>query len=146
MIVTSRNGLFSLQNNNIILLKDLQCFGICNFPENIYFVFHFLGEIEKDTKQGRITRFVIQENKILEEKEIIKDLDNGVHEITSTGKDIIILQTYFQNIIRYQLDDNYFPILSSKEIITIENFPPCLNIKYINTLKVLIVKSNYYPK
>ena len=84
-----------------------------NFPNDIYLVFHFLGEIGKDTKQGKITRFVIRGDKIIEENEIIKDLDNGVHEITSTGKDIIILQTYYQNIIRYQLDDKYYPILSS---------------------------------
>ena len=117
MIITSRKGLFYFQNNESILLKDIQCFGICNFPNDIYLVFHFLGEIGKDTKQGKITRFVIRGDKIIEENEIIKDLDNGVHEITSTGKDIIILQTYYQNIIRYQLDDNYFPILSSKEIL-----------------------------
>ena len=132
MIITSRKGLFYFQNNESILLKDIQCFGICNFPNDIYLVFHFLGEIGKDTKQGKITRFVIRGDKIIEENEIIKDLDNGVHEITSTGKDIIILQTYYQNIIRYQLDDKYYPILSSKEIITIERFPPCLNIKYLN--------------
>ena len=99
MIITSRKGLFYFQNNESILLKDIQCFGICNFPNDIYFVFHFLGEKNKNTKQGRITRFVIQENKIIEEKEIITDLDNGVHEITSIGKKIIILQTYFQNVL-----------------------------------------------
>ena len=79
MIVTSREGLFSFNDGYSTLLKDIQCFGICNFPNDIYFVFHFLGEKNKNTKQGRITRFVIQENKIIEENEIITDLDNGVH-------------------------------------------------------------------
>ena len=39
----------------------------------------------------------------------------------STGKDIIIVQTYLQNVVQYQLDENYYPILSSKETITIQN-------------------------
>ena len=56
-----------------------------------------MGEIGKDTKQGKITRFVIRGDKIIEENEIIKDLDNGVHEITSTGKDIIIFEVVIQN-------------------------------------------------
>ena len=132
MIVTSRKGLFSFNDGYSTLLKDIQCFGICNFPNDIYFVFHFLVEKNKNTKQGRITRFVIQENKIIEEKEIITDLDNGVHEITSIGKKIIILQTYFQNVLQYQLDDDYFPILSSKEKIIIDSFPECLNINYLD--------------
>ena len=112
MIITSRNGLFSFQNGNSTLLKKIQCFGLCKFPNNIYYIFHFLGEKNKNTKQGRISRFIIHENEIVEEKEVITDLDNGVHEITSTGKTIIILQTYYQNVIRYQLDDDLFPSLS----------------------------------
>ena len=132
MIITSRDGLFYFQNGISTLLKDIQCFGICNFPNNIYYIFHFLGQKNKNSKQGRITRFIIQENNIIEEKDVITDIDNGVHEITSTGKDIIILQTYYQNIIRYQLDDNLLPILNTKEKIIIENFPECLNINYLD--------------
>ena len=132
MIITSRDGLFSVQNGNSILLKKIQCFGICNFPNNIYYIFHFLGEKNKDTKQGKISRFVIKGNEIIEEKEILTGLDNGVHEITSSGKNIIILQTYYQNVIRYQLDDDLFPILSTKEKLIIDNFPECLNINYLD--------------
>ena len=132
MIITSRDGLFSFQNGNSILLKKIQCFGMCKFPNNIYYIFHFLGEKNKNTKQGRISRYIIHENEIIEEKEVITDLDNGVHEITSTGKTIIILQTYYQNVIRYQLDDDLFPILSTKENLMIDNFPECLNINYLD--------------
>ena len=132
MIITSRDGLFSFQNGNFILLKKIQCFGVCNFPNNIYYIFHFLGEKNKNTKQGRISRFVIHENEIIEEKEVITDLDNGVHEITSSGKNIIILQTYYQNVLRYQLDDDLFPILSTKEKLMIDNFTECLKIDYLD--------------
>ena len=65
MIITSRDGLFSVQNGNSILLKKIQCFGICNFPNNIYYIFHFLGEKNKDTKQGKISRFVIKISPII---------------------------------------------------------------------------------
>ena len=128
MIITSRSGLYSFQDGNFELLKNIKCYGICNFPKNIYLVFHFLGIKKKNTKKGRITRFIIEKDKIIEEKEIIDNLDNGIHEITSTGNNIIILQTYYQNIIKYDLDKDYFPILESKQLIQIHNFKPCLNI------------------
>ena len=148
MIITSRSGLYSFKDGNFELLKNIKCYGICSFPKNIYYIFHFLGIKRKNTKKGRITRFIIEKDKIIEEKEIIDNLDNGIHEITSTGNNIIILQTYYQNIIKYDLDKDYFPILESKQLIQIHNFKPCLNIDYLddklnNYDDFLLTKRNY---
>ena len=132
MLITSRDGLYIFKNDSLKLLRDIKCFGICNYPNNIYFIFHFLGPKNKNTKKGRISRFIIKDENIIEEKEIIDGLDNGIHEITSTGKDIIILQTYFQNIIKYELDENFFPILETKKVIQIDKFVPCYNINYLD--------------
>ena len=59
MLVTSRDGLYIFDNFNLQKLKDIKCFGICSFPNNIYFISYFEGEKKIESYQGKLLRLVI---------------------------------------------------------------------------------------
>lgn len=87
-----------------------------NYPENPY------------NNTSKIISYKYENENLIDKKIEVDDLDFGIHEMYIYENYIYILNTYWQNIIKYNLDINQNIIKESK--IIIEPFTKALSYKY----------------
>lgn len=113
-----------LKNN-----KNVWYWGACNNNKRI-FIFHANLPEDPTNNTSKIISYIYKDNELIDEIIEIDDLDFGIHEICIKENKIYILNTYWQNIIIYILDENSNIIKESKSII--EPFKKALSYKYKN--------------
>ena len=96
-LCTTRAGLFLNENK----IMDGKFFGLTRDGSKGWYVFGTHAEdIHLPTMQGFVAYFEIHDGRVTDWKEVVKGLDNGVHQILMYKEHLYIPETYIQRITR----------------------------------------------
>lgn len=98
-LVASRQGLFVVRESVCKLIVEGLFFGITFRGSSIY-VFEACDLPRAPSRQGRILRFEVEDERIVRAEVVVKGLDNGCHAIDFVGDDLYVVDTYNQQLLR----------------------------------------------
>ncbi len=102
-ILSSRQGLFALNEQSCKLIAHGLFFGI-TFRDDALFLFEACNLPRATGSQGRILRFTLRDDRIVDTEILLKGLDNGCHGIDFLDGRLHIVDTYNQTILRAHPD------------------------------------------
>jgi hypothetical protein len=102
-IVASRQGLYAANEQDCRLLVHGFFFGITLRGEDI-FVFETCDLPRGPTRQGRLIRLTVRDQTIIAASVLFKGIDNGCHQIDFVDGRLVVIDTYFQQVLRFAED------------------------------------------
>lgn len=112
-LVTTRQGLFGVSTSGYRLIAYGRYFGITEHAGHIY-AFDACDSTHNSSFMGRIVRFSLNDNRLLDPIVVTRGLDNGCHQITVINDNLLVVDTYRQLIHKFNLDgdwvDSFMPL------------------------------------
>ena len=99
-LVASRQGLYAVNERGWVLLVHGFFYGI-TIEGNDILVFETCDLPRGPTRQGRLVRLTVRDERIVGEAVLAKGLDNGCHQIDLVDGKLVVIDTYNQQILRF---------------------------------------------
>lgn len=102
-LVASRQGLFAVRRDDYKLIGRGFYFGLTVREGRVY-AFEACDFIHSPTGRGRIVCLPVSNGVIHDPHVVATGLDNGCHQIDFLGKNLCVLDTYCQQVVRFSPD------------------------------------------